>query len=225
MEEENKTIEKPKRQVGKFWKIMSGVILVATIAILIAIKYYNPLFDIKWIVIISAVFFIVSVVTWFGFKIPEFLRKKNEEKEIQKFDGNLPAPISDEERDNIFVNVLASDKIMNMWDQIEDCGSEEHGEQVSQSIGFAYGSLCYGSNKIFLAINRHYPDRMRYKFNATQADMNSIKKKLAINPEKAPNKTIIRRSNKIAGIEEEEVKLEARKDENKEKQKQQEDLK
>lgn len=196
--------EKPKKNIGKFIKIMLVIIAIALSTLIIIYKVYNPDFNIWFVITLVALFVLIPIVSIYWNNIVNLFSRGDYD------DGFiLPPPISDEECWEMFKNVLEGPRYANFPKKIIEDGSETVGDPSKSIMSDIYTVKVTGyypdseNNKevIYCAIiNKHYPHQKRKLLvNPSEQKIEQVKNQMATYPQRKPNRKVTISENALTG--------------------------
>lgn len=182
MQDEIKT-EKPK-SFQKFVKIISIILFIATIVVLIIIANVSESFSLKPALIIGGISLVFFGVIFFSFELRRLFKNKATE---QKESLELPSAITENQAYEIVESKFKTKNYADYIEEIYSGGAEIRGKNPGQWIFSLYFKTLYSEQKYFVGLNMHYPDKLQIILNPTATQRLTAKKRLATDPEEAPD--------------------------------------
>lgn len=183
-QEEVKSIKSSSAQ--KFVRIISVVVFLAIITTLIIIANLSESFSLAPAIWIGLGFFVLFALVFFSFNIKHLIQRfKEKEKETK-----LPKAITEQQAFELIENKF---KTKHYADYIDgppmEGGAEIRGKApLTQWIYTLYFKTLYSQQKYFCGLNMHYPELgIKILLNPKPNQMLTAKKRLATEPEEAPD--------------------------------------
>jgi len=194
--------------VQKLVKIFSVIIFLIIIVILIIIANASETFTIGPAIVIGIVSFIFFGIIAFSFEIKGIILRiwKPQEKE------GLPNPVTEQQAFELIGKKFKSKYLADYIDEIISGGAEIRGKApLTQWIYFLHFKTLYSRQKYFCGLNMHYPDKVQIIKNPKPNAILTAKKRLATEPEEAPDIEEISTFNPSLGLSTIKKKLTHRK--------------
>lgn len=199
-EKETETVQ--EKNIKTRIKVISIIVIILFIMGLGIAAYYIQSFSFVWFIIIVGIGLVLFAIAFFFTKIKDFLMKTKDAFDDKK----IPNAITQEEcitiRDKHMMDTFG-DRV----NIIHSMGSPHHGK-ISQAIFYTIFTGEFKDKKTnqqkvyFFGLNMHYPERREaVVISSPEHNVYHFRRRLAIDPEPAPEKEIIKERSDLLGID------------------------